>query len=56
VQVFNVATYRLKYYGTIPDADWFNPNNKESQAIRENANQRIIEDATIFLNSNSSGK
>ena len=56
VQVFNVATYRLKYHGKISDADWFNSNNKEAQAIREQTNLRIIEDATVFLNSNSSGK
>ena len=55
VQVFNVATYRLKYHGTILDSEWFNPANTEAQAIRDKANQHIIEDATIFLNSNSSG-
>lgn len=55
VQVFNVATYRLKYHGTILDSEWFNPANLEAQAIRDKANQHIIEDATVFLNSNSSG-
>lgn len=53
VKVFNVTEYRIKYCGTVKDADWFDHNNTTAQTIRETINETIVQDIIKFLAENS---
>jgi len=49
VRVFNVADYRRQLCGGLKDADWFDSNNAEAMALRNQCNQTCIKDMATFL-------
>lgn len=53
VKVFNVTEYRIKYCGTVKDAEWFDHDNAKAQEIRETVNETIVQDIIKFLAENS---
>ncbi len=54
-KVVNTAEYRRRMCGSLKDADWFDPTNMESKALRDFCNEAAIVDAVNFLNDNLNG-
>ena len=55
VEIFSAADYRRKEYGSLQDADWFDPVNTEAQSIRMLCNTNALNDAINFLKSSING-
>lgn len=55
VQVFNVQEYRLKLFGAISGAEWFDATNVEAQNKRDLCNAKCVEDMVAFLRENPNG-
>jgi predicted kinase len=55
VEVFSAADIRRKEFGALKDADWYNPNNQEAQAIRATCNRKNLDNACTFLQNNVNG-
>eukprot|EP01039_Chlorochromonas_danica_P002541 gene2541-2782_t len=55
VKVFNVAEYRQRMCGGLKDAEWFDPNNVEAKALRDECNKAAIHDMINFLNEHTNG-
>jgi hypothetical protein len=55
VKVFNVAEYRRRMCGGLKDAEWFDSNNSEAKALRDECNKATINDMVSFLNEHSNG-
>ncbi len=51
----NTADYRRRMCGSLKDAEWFDPVNTESKALRDYCNDAAIADAVTFLNQNVNG-
>eukprot|EP00607_Mallomonas_marina_P010355 CAMPEP_0182422252 /NCGR_PEP_ID=MMETSP1167-20130531/7888_1 /TAXON_ID=2988 /ORGANISM="Mallomonas Sp, Strain CCMP3275" /LENGTH=458 /DNA_ID=CAMNT_0024600147 /DNA_START=18 /DNA_END=1395 /DNA_ORIENTATION=+ len=52
-KVFNSQEYRRRICGTLHDAEWFDPSNKEARELRRRCNSEAISDMVDFLNSNT---
>ncbi len=55
VKLVNTANYRRLICGSLKDADWFDPGNMESKALRDSCNDAAIIDTVAFLNQNVNG-
>jgi hypothetical protein len=55
VKVYNVAEYRRRMCGGLKDAEWFDPNNAEARALRDECNKAAIRDMMAFLSEHENG-
>lgn len=54
-KIVNTADYRRRMCGSLKDAEWFEPANAESKALRDYCNAAAIADAKTFLSQNANG-
>jgi tRNA uridine 5-carbamoylmethylation protein Kti12 len=52
VELYSTADYRRKTGHCIIDAEWFDPNNKEAQAQRDQTAEAVTEDMIKYLQLN----
>lgn len=53
VEVYNVQEYRKRMCGALKDAEWFDPNNADALALRNECNKAAICDMASFIASHN---
>lgn len=52
VEVFDIGAYRLRMYGAVQDAEWFDSTNEKGNAARSACNAKVTDDLIAFINAN----